>query len=332
MEPHIIRFAPSHCQNPSNYSFVNICRTNEPHKSVMRLWCGDYDGIGFGKSCLSFYVNDVAFDPDDTYHLRTAGLIGVAPLCSGKRGSSLALLDIETSSCFSFEETAPRSDALCIERRGDLFFTGHRNGWLSITDLREEDSNSFPPGEMSVGSLTRIMVLNDGNRLLTKHSFGSCLVWDLRMMGSKGDDKMKPLLHLTIPKPMIHSTKSSCCNGIAMDPTQAIVISPFVNAQERTCLAFWSLSSSSFVGCKELETPESVRNGSVNNLLHCELSSTITSAFKSMTSHSKDGDTIEPSEHSWGLWFKLGIPLAGPPTPRFVSSIHHVTFPGDMTM
>ena len=220
MEPHVIRFAPSNCQNPSNYSFVNICRSNKPNTSVMRLWCGDYDGIGFGKSCLSFHVNDVAFDPDDTYHLRTAGLIGVAPLCSGKRGSSLALLDIETSSCFSFEETAPRSDALCIERRGDRFFTGHRNGWLSITDLRVEESNSFPPGDSSVGSLTRIMALNDGNTILTKHSFGSCLVWDLRMMGNSRDDKMKPLLSLTIPKPMIHSTKSSCCNGIAMDPNR----------------------------------------------------------------------------------------------------------------
>lgn len=141
----MIRFAPSSSQNPSNYSFVNICRTTEPHKSVMRLWCGNEDGIGFGKSCLSFSVNDVAFDPDDTYQLRTAGIIGVAPSCSGRRGSSLALLDLESESCFSYEEQAPKSDALCIERRGDRFFTGHRNGWLSVVDLRAEHGSSFSP-------------------------------------------------------------------------------------------------------------------------------------------------------------------------------------------
>lgn len=327
MEPHVIRFAPSDCQNPSKYSFVNICRTAVPHKSVMRLWCGNEQGIGHGKICLSFDVNDVAFDPDDTYQLREAGIIGVAPLLTGERGCSLALLDLESESCYSFEDKAPKSDALCIERRGDRFFTGHRNGWLSIVDVRARSGDSFPPVDASAGSLTRIMVMKDNNKVLTKHSFGSCFLWDVRMMGHERENKITPLLQLNVPKSMIQSTKSSCCNGIALDPRQSIVISPFVNAQERTSLAFWSLSSGNFIGSKDLQLDEFGRSDAINSLLHCELSSTVTPAWKSFSS-SKDGDTVETEENSWGLWFKFGMPLLGQPTPRFISSIHHVTFPG----
>jgi len=257
----------------------------------------------------------------------------VAPLCLGRRGSRLVLLDIESESCYNYKEKAPKSDALCIERHAERFYTGHRNGWLSIVDLRTEYTDSFAPEDASAGSLTKIMVMGDGNQILTKHSFGSCFLWDVRMMGHESDGKVSPLLQLRVPKSMIHRTKSSCCNGVALDPTESIFISPFANFNERACLAFWSLASGAFIGSRELCAAESMPDAeTANNVVgmpHCELSSTITPGWKPITSFN-GGDTVEPDNDAWGLWFKIGLSFTRQPTPSFVCSIHHVTFPGRM--
>lgn len=253
----------------------------------------------------------------------TAGIVGVARNCSSKKGSRVVLMDMENETCSDYNTAAPRSDALCIERQGDCFYTGHRNGHLSITDLRTNDMDSFASGDASAGSLTRIMTMKDSNTILTKHSFGSCYLWDVRMMGRECDNgKVSPLLHLQIPKSILHPTKSSCCNGIALDPTQSIVIAPFVNVQERACLAFWSLSSGLFVGYKELSSAVS------GGMPYCELSNTITPAWKPMDDSARNGDVVTRKEDGWGLWFKFGMPLIREATPNFLSSIHHVTFPG----
>ena len=244
-------------------------------------------------------------------------------------------MDIESETCSDCSMAAPRSDALCIERQADCYFTGHRNGWLSITDLRTDCMDSYAPGDESAGSLTRIMTMNDSNKILTKHSFGSCFLWDVRMMGR--DATVSPVLRLNVPKTMVHPTKSSCCNGVALDPTQSIAISPFINVQERACIAFWSLSSGSFVGYKELQAPEQdivvpeqdivVTTSITGGMPHCELSDAITPAWKPMVS-ARDGDMLTPDEDRWGLLFKFGAPLIRHATPSFISSIHQVTFPG----
>jgi hypothetical protein len=283
----------------------------------------------------------LAFDFNDTQQLRTAGMIGVASNSTKQQGGSmLILMDIETESCYNFKEEAPKSDALTIERHSDIFYTGHRNGWLSMVDLRMDNANSYSPGGTSsaAGSLTRILVMNDdSNKILTRHSFGSCFLWDVRMMGrSGGGDKATPLLHLKVPKSMIHPTKTTCCNGIAVDPTQSIAIAPIVSTEGQTCLAFWSLSSGAFIGCKELRAPECVTSetasrgdGGGGGMPHCELSSTITPAWKPIpSSTTRDGDLVEPNEDAWGLWFKFGSSPTGRVAPNFISSIHHVTFPG----
>ena len=268
----------------------------------------------------------------------TAGIIGVAPNCAGRRGSRLVLLDLESETCYNYKENAPKSDALCIERSLERFYVGHRNGYLSVVDLRTNDTNSFATTrDSSAGSLTKVMVMADGNQILAKHSFGSCFLWDLRMLGQERNGSVSPVLHLKVPKHVIHTTKSSRCNGVALDPTQSIAISPFVNKQdEQACLAFWSTSSGTFIGYRKLELQQSIESNATetkqahtgSGMSLCELSSTLTPGWKPFSS-SVDGDMVEPNHDSWGLWFKFGSSIgARTKVPNFVSSIHHVTFPG----
>jgi hypothetical protein len=200
---------------------------------------------------------------------------------------------------------------------------GHRNGSLSVVDKRVRHANIHRAVDAgNLGSVTSITVMHGDNMFLTKHSFGSCFLWDVRNMGSESAGTVKVVHHLEVPAHSIHPTKSSRCNGVAVDPTHSFAISPFVNTQERPCLAMWSLSTGTFIGSKELASDVTSENV---GMPHCELSKTITPAWKPATC-ARDGDTMEPEKGAWGLWFKCG--MAGPATPSFVGSIHHVTCPG----
>jgi hypothetical protein len=205
----------------------------------------------------------------------------------------------------------------------DYFLIGHRNGSISIVDKRVRHANIHRAVDAGkLGSTTSITVMHGDNVFLTKQSFGSCFLWDVRNMGSESAGKVKVVHHLEVPAHAIHPTKSSCCNGVAVDPTNSFAISPFVNTKERPCLALWSLSTGAFIGSKELASDGTSENV---GMPHCELSKTITPAWKPATC-AGDGDTIKPEKGAWGLWFKCG--MSGPMMPSFVGSIHQVTFPG----
>jgi hypothetical protein len=220
-------------------------------------------------------------------------------------------------------QALPNSDALCVEYLLDYFLIGHRNGSLSVVDKRVRHVIGHRAVDAEkLGSITSITVMHDDNLFLTKQSFGSCFLWDVRSMGSESAGKVKAVHHLEVPSHAVHPTKSSCCNGVALDPTHSFAISPFVNAQERPCLAMWSLSTGTFIGSKELATDGAREDV---GMPHCELSKTITQAWKPAICV-RNGDIMEPEKGAWGLWFKCG--MTGPRTPIFVGSIHHVTFPG----
>lgn len=316
-EPHAIRFAPTLDQGPDDYTFATLCRTLEPEKTILRLWKGDDSMVNRTDSVLPFDVNDFAFHPNDA-------VIGLAPVYSKDRGSLPVIMDLANEEVSALR-VSPTSDALCVEYLLDNFLIGHRNGSLSIVDKRVRHAGTSRALDAdSLGSVTSITVLHGVNNFLTKHSFGSCLLWDVRNMGSESAGKVKVVKHLEVPAHAIHSTKSICCNGVAVDPTDSFAISPFVNTQERPCLAIWSLTTGTFIGSKELSSDTASEKV---GMPHCELSNTITPAWKPVTS-ARDGDTMGPQKGSWGLWFKSGIP--GRSTPNFVGSIHHVTFPGKL--
>ena len=255
-------------------------------------------------------------------------MIGVAASYSKKHGFGPVVIDMEREgSHHHIMGRYPKSDALCIEYLADSFLIGHRNGSISLADTRLDQVSTHGKVD-EAGSVTAIAVVDGGPTFLTKHSFGSCCLWDVRYMGT--DSSVAPVRRLQVPSHALHPTKSSYCNGIALDPTQNIAISPFVNIQGRPCLALWSLSSGSYVGSRELtcENLEVQQDSSV--MPYCELSSTITSAWKPISDQG-DGDAMEPEKGAWGLWFKSGAPVGnGPAPPTFVGSIHHVSFPGRM--
>lgn len=294
----------------------------------MRCWSGRDNRISHIDLNLPFLANDLAYDASNTK-------VGVAPNCIERKGSQMALLDLEQGVCWNYAQDSPRSDALCIENSDfcGVFLTGHRNGWLSMVDIRRDSAVSLAPPDSSAGSLTRILSMEshrDPFKILTKHSFGCCFLWDVRMMGK--DKRATPLVEMRVPKSLIQATKSSCCNGVAVDPTGSIVIAPFVlnSSDQSSCFAFWSLSSGAFVGYRPISPPAGPSGG----MPHCELSSTIASAWKPMAPSARSGDMmVESDENAWGLWFKYGLPLTDNghhETPNFISSIHHVTFPGRM--
>lgn len=185
-------------------------------------------------------------------------------------------------------------------------------------------------------SASSITVLENDCSFLTRSCFGSCFLWDARNMGPTYRGQAVPLRRLEVPRHLIHSTKSSGCNGVALDPTQQYAISPFVSFEELPYLALWSLSSGAYIGCKELldqEFCERTRRNPIQQDLacfhKCELSSTITPAWQPVDSAVRDSDTVETEKGAWGLWFKSAM-TCEQPTPGFIGSIHHVTFPGSL--
>jgi hypothetical protein len=206
------------------------------------------------------------------------------------------------------------SDSLCLAFMGEKIVHGHRNGQLTLIDRRcqtpvaktEEDSR---------GSITGIVALDDSHELLAKRSFGPVLLYDMRMV--------KVSQELTIASGSIHPTMSSCCVGLALDPTKKMVISPYSDAQSQVHLAIWSIQTGALLGTKQVGRHKS------NGLPHFELRETRTPAWE-WTRDGRDGDlVVTQTQGRWGLWFKSGA--IEPFAPNSMGSIHHVHFPGSLT-
>ena len=241
-------------------------------------------------------------------------IVAFAPLIDRQTTHVTLFHDIHTGHSTNLQRKHfGSSDSLCLASMGDNIVHGHRNGTLTVIDHRCRTPVAKTE-EDSMGSITGMLALDRFHNLLAKTSFGTVLLYDMRMI--------KVSQELTIASDSIHPTMSSCCVGLALDPTMKMVISPYSDSQSQVHLAVWSLQTGALVGTRQ------VSRHKANGLPHFELRETITPAWE-WTRDERDEDlVVTQAQGRWGLWFKSGAiePLA----PNTMGSIHHVHFPGSL--
>ena len=233
--------------------------------------------------------------------------------------SGLSYLDISAGRELMFPKHR-KSEALSLEYLGDQVLCGYRNGSVSLNDERG-NSRLSSTVMSSFGSATSMHPLQDGNSVVVKSSFGSCKVLDVRKFQNNTDavfSERATVMDLTVPLSQVHKTKSTRCTGVALDPTETIVVSPFAG-ENSLSFALWCLKTGKFLRSIDLGTTS---NNSVPPF--CELSSRTTSGF---AIRNKDGSTTLPlitKESDFGIWFKS---TPNPLAPPYCGSIHHLSFP-----
>ena len=178
-----------------------------------------------------------------------------------------------------------------------------------------------------------------------KGSFGSSRIVDLRRLSSNNSQsQQKPssaatLLELELPDSLhVHRTKSVRCTGLAIDPTENIVVTTFVNCSNEIQFALMDIVTGRLIRTLSLSgSSDGISGGNVKSNgastedvpVFCELSSIITKGYEMIYSDKDDDDDddalpirISSAGSSWGLWFKTGS-LAG---PAVGGGIHHIRF------
>mmetsp|Transcript_22274 Transcript_22274/g.52953 ORF Transcript_22274/g.52953 Transcript_22274/m.52953 type:complete len:602 (+) Transcript_22274:272-2077(+) len=243
----------------------------------------------------------------------------------------------------------PQSDALRVEmmceKEEKLVAFGHRNGQVSVLDLRASGTVcsilQYEPaagsGEGGLGSVSDLGFLPSGAgiRVLVKRSFGSCQLHDLRKAssstsrsGSSGniisdrDHTSTTALHsMRVHPDEIDPMLSAHCNGFAIDPgSHHTMVSPYISAGTGDArLGIWSLQTGHMVGSRLLLSNAGRRESSA---LHVELCSKTTPSFR-------PGD--DGHDHpSFGVWMKCGAITSGKLRSR-VGSLHQICVPGRWT-
>jgi len=229
----------------------------------------------------------------------------------------------------------PESDSLCVQVKqdGDAFF-GHRNGQLTIFDEYDQSCCSTKASQ-SFGSIASLNILERGDQLLARGSFGSCRLYDVRKMGMDSyyyDDDPSVVHEFTLPDHLSTERLTTRCNGVATNPVQSVAISPFVNEEEAPCLGVWSLYSGQYLGSRKLALDsgdEMTPATSTWGVSWVELCQTITPAWRWKDECTERPErAAEPVPGAFGLWYKCGQSIAGPTIPPEAGSIHHVYFDG----
>ena len=223
----------------------------------------------------------------------------------------------------------PQSDALRVEmmceQQEKLLGFGHRNGQVSVLDLRASGTVcsilQYEASEKSkgkaLGCVSDLKFLSSGkdHRVLVKRSFGSCQLHDLRKSSSSASSNSSrhtstTVVHnMDVPRSEIHPTLTANCNGFAIDPKcQQTMVSPYIAGPSGDArLGVWSLSTGHMVGSRLLlanHDPE-------GTTLHAEVCS------KTIPT---DGDS------SFDVWLKCGAITTGKLRSR-VGSLHKITIP-----
>lgn len=235
--------------------------------------------------------------------------------------SGVSYLDIDTGGYLRFPKHN-RSEALTVQYLGDQLLCGHRDGSLSLHDRRgNNEVVSTPALPKLFGSATSIHPLQDGNSVVVKGSFGSCRVLDVRKLqnSNSGSSSKAALMDLRVPTPLVHKTNSTRCTGVALDPTETIVISPFAG-KNNVSFALWCIKTGMLL--------RSIDLGKTNNNSQlppfCELSSKTTSGFAIKQCRGSTWPRIA-KDSDFGIWFKSG--QLHPSSPPNFGGIHHLSFP-----
>lgn len=237
-----------------------------------------------------------------------------------------------TSSSSSFKVGSarnefPKSDALCVEYLNENSIVyGHRNGAITLLDTREGNLAKVTSPSEQDGSVTAMQPLSNGHMFVAKKTFGTCFVFDIRMVSERKGSAT--LWQLRVPKGASNPTLSSCCSGVAVDPDETIVIAPYADNHRTSHFAMWSLAHGCLVGSKPiLSKPSGSQQGKkpTSGLPHTELRSIVTPSWELETQ--QDGrNIVKRRRNSWSLWFKSAC--VEPEAPRFFGSIHQVVFNG----
>lgn len=221
-----------------------------------------------------------------------------------------------------------KSDALCLEHLDEnTVLFGHRNGAISLLDVRSGDIHSVSCPDKRSGSTKCLLPLACDKMFIAKKLFGDCHVFDLRKMKTGWNDNASSVvLNLKCPEEMIDRMLSTCCSGIAINPSENVVISPFSDRNRSGRFALWSLSNGNLIGSKSIRNLKPQQGLSRAALPHCELRATVTPSFEIAESQPKH--FARSKKNSWSVWFKSGE--VEPDAPDCMGSIHQLTFPGNI--
>ena len=243
-----------------------------------------------------------------------------------------SFFDILSGSVCGVYENFLDSDPLCVKFRRNngkhQIFYGHRDGTVSMCDTRTRvfDVASFSRSGDSFGSASALLPLQDDNLLLVKGSFGSCRVLDMRRLPNNEASSSKTcrstLMRLSVPSSQVHNTKSAKCAGLAMDPTESIVIAPFASQSNDVMLAMWCIRSGILVRTINVREYVGVNQDFTGASVFCELSSAVTPGFEMQCKNNSDTPIIYNRKESYGLWFKSGSVTDSSPVEG--GSIHHI--------
>lgn len=279
-------------------------------------------------------IYDFCFTPSGT--LQDPGLVAFA--CKG----TVSFLDLGTGRPWSNYRNNG-SEPICVEYRknnGSNFpIFGHRNGGVSMIDTRSVQTQVLTSTNLnlkvdeSFGSATSVHSLTrDDNLVVVKGSFGACRLFDLRKSAKIVRSKEKrltdrsTLLEFTLPDSSdVDKMKSTRCTGLAIDPTENVIIMPYVSKENDVRFAVW-----------DVNTARLIRTFSVNSIIpttssvdgppFCELSSTVTAGYEMRCNDSNDTPETSIVEGTRGLWFKTSRRVASDTAPAEGGSIHHIRF------
>jgi len=245
----------------------------------------------------------------------------------------------------------PQSDALRVEmvceQQEKLVAFGHRNGQVSVLDLRASGtvcsilqyeasaegarlsgSKQKPLG--SVSDLGFLAVSSGGHRVLVKRSFGSCQLHDLRKVSSSNGSSNNRthtsttvVRNMDVPPDEINSMLTANCNGFAIDPnSNQTMVSPYISSSSGDArLGVWSLDTGRMVGSRLLLANHD-RNREGSTTLYAEVCSKTTPSLQ--PNGTTDGGCDDPS---FGVWLKCGAITNGKLRSR-VGSLHQISVPG----
>jgi len=224
----------------------------------------------------------------------------------------------------------PQSDAMRIEMMCEgqekLVGFGHRNGQISVLDLRASTSvcsilqyEASEAGKQKLlGCVSDLKFFSsvDNTMVLVKRSFGSCQLHDLRKSSSTNNHSSNnhnstTVVHnMEVPSNELHPTLTANCNGFAIDPNyQQTMVSPYISRPSGDArLGVWSLSTGQMVGSRRLLSNHD-REGTI---LHAELCS------KTLQNENNDS--------SFDAWLKCGAITSGKLRSK-VGSLHRITTP-----
>ena len=215
----------------------------------------------------------------------------------------------------------PSSELLCV-RNGtrDEFLIGHRNGQISRMDWRTHEITSTTAAHVSkshvnnsdvFGPVYSIHAIRNGEQHVVRSMFGRMCLYDAR-------EPTKTLCEYEYPTTALPRLTNKCI-GIATNPGENVVMSPFVNTDESPvpCMGLWNLQSGQLIRHVPLATEaEADQLGSsvVNGIRWVELCEKRTFGYY-------PGNDMR--KRTFGIWYKCGIgggDVSG-------VNLHHISFP-----